>query len=145
MLARLEHLIEQSKRNKNTFALLYIDVDKFKTINDTKGHAFGDQVLIETASRLKQLIRNADTVARIGGDEFVVLLAEITHKNSISRMLENLAKAFNKSFMINDAIFTVGCSVGVAISPDEATTTNTLLAKADKNMYKTKYKLSDAE
>jgi GGDEF domain-containing protein len=60
-------------------------------------------------------------------------------------MLENLAKVFNKSFVINYAICKVGCSVGVAIYPDEATTTSTLLAKADKNMYKTKYKLSDAE
>ena len=75
---RVDHLIAQSERNMSTFALLFIDLDKFKIINDTKGHAFGDQVLIEVSLRLKQSIRNSDTVARIGGDEFVVLLENMT-------------------------------------------------------------------
>ena len=135
---RVEHLIAQSERNKSRFALLYIDLDKFKTINDTKGHSFGDQVLKETAIRLKQSIRNSDTVARIGGDEFVILLEKITTKNDISIVLETLKGAFKKAFVVNDKNIDVCCSIGVAIYPNEGTNMDTLLATADKDMYKTK-------
>lgn len=138
LLDRVEHLIAQSERIKSNFALLYIDLDKFKTINDTKGHAFGDQVLIETALRLKQSIRNSDTVARIGGDEFVLLLENISNKNNVSKMVESIAKALNKKFIINNEKFEVSCSIGVAIYPDDGTTTDTLLATADVAMYKAK-------
>ena len=143
LLDRVEHLIAQSERNEQSFALLNIDLDKFKTINDTKCHAFGDQVLIETAIRLKQSIRNSDTAARIGGDEFVILLEEITNKSDISMMVETLSKALNKPYIIDDENFEVSCSIGVAIYPDEGTTTNTLLATADKNMYKVKHERRD--
>jgi len=138
LLDRVEHLIAQSERIKSNFALLYIDLDKFKTINDTKGHAFGDQVLIETALRLKQSIRNSDTVARIGGDEFVLLLENISNKDDVSIMVESIAKALNKEFIINNEKFEVSCSIGVAIYPDDGTTTDTLLATADVAMYKAK-------
>lgn len=138
LLDRVEHLIAQSERIKSNFALLYIDLDKFKTINDTKGHAFGDQVLIETALRLKQSIRNSDTVARIGGDEFVLLLENISNKDDVSIMVEAIAKALNKEFIINNEKFEVSCSIGVAIYPDDGTTTDTLLATADVAMYKAK-------
>jgi diguanylate cyclase (GGDEF)-like protein/PAS domain S-box-containing protein len=143
LLDRLQHLIAQSERNKNTFALLYIDLDKFKTINDTKGHAFGDQVLIETALRLKESIRNSDTVARIGGDEFVLLLENIPNKNDVSTMVETVSKTLNKAYIINNDKVEVNCSVGVAIYPDDGTTTDTLLATADKAMYKGKHKRHD--
>jgi len=138
LLDRVEHLIAQSERIKSNFALLYIDLDKFKTINDTKGHAFGDQVLVETALRLKQSIRNSDTVARIGGDEFVLLLENISNKNDVSIMVESIDKALNKEFIINNEKFEVSCSIGVAIYPDDGTTTDTLLATADVAMYKAK-------
>ncbi len=137
---RVEHLIAQSERYKSSFALLYIDLDKFKAINDTNGHSFGDQVLIETAKRLKQSIRNSDTVARIGGDEFVILLEEITGQKDVSIVIEALDNAFKKAFSIHDETIEVCCSVGVAIYPDEGITMDTLLAWADKNMYKTKNK-----
>jgi len=138
LLDRVEHLIAQSERIKSNFALLYIDLDKFKTINDSKGHAFGDQVLIETALRLKQSIRNSDTVARIGGDEFVLLLENISNKNDVSVMTETIAKALSKEFIINDEKFEISCSIGVAIYPDDGTTTDTLLTTADVAMYKAK-------
>ena len=140
LLDRLHHLIAQSERNKRTFALLYIDLDKFKIINDTKGHAFGDQVLFETALRLKQSIRHSDTVARIGGDEFVVLLENISNENDISSMVETLSKSLNKTYIVNEERFAVNCSIGVAIYPEEGTTSDDLLAKADKAMYKDKDK-----
>jgi diguanylate cyclase (GGDEF)-like protein/PAS domain S-box-containing protein len=140
LLDRLEHLIAQSARNNNTFALLYIDLNNFKIINDTKGHAFGDQVLVETAFRLKQAIRSSDTVARIGGDEFVVLLENISNENDVSLMLEALSTALNKTYILNDETFNVKCSIGVAIYPEDGATSDTLLATADKAMYKGKHK-----
>ena len=140
LLDRVEHLIAQSKRNKSAFALLYIDLDKFKIINDTKGHAFGDQVLVETALRLKQAIRSSDTIARIGGDEFVLLLEKISNKNDVSTLIETLTKTLNKEFIIYDEKFEVSCSIGVAIYPDDGTTIDTLLATADTAMYKAKHK-----
>ena len=140
LLDRLEHLIAQSARNINTFALLYIDLNNFKIINDTKGHAFGDQVLVETAFRLKQAIRSSDTVARIGGDEFVVLLENISNENDVSLMLEALSTALNKTYILNDETFNVNCSIGVAIYPEDGATSDTLLATADKSMYKGKHK-----
>lgn len=143
LLDRVEHLIAQSERNKSCFALLYIDLDKFKTINDTKGHAFGDQVLLEIASRLKQSVRNSDTVARIGGDEFIVLLENISNKKDVSTMVDNLTKIFSKEIIINDEKCDISCSIGVATYPGEGTTTDTLLAAADSAMYKAKNKKSD--
>jgi diguanylate cyclase (GGDEF)-like protein/PAS domain S-box-containing protein len=139
LLDRLEHLIAQSARNNSIFALLYIDLNKFKIINDTKGHAFGDQVLFETAFRLRQAIRSSDTVARIGGDEFVVLLENISDENDIALMVETLTIALNKTYLIHDEKFDVNCSIGVAIYPDDGTTSDNLLAIADKEMYKGKH------
>ena len=140
LLDRISHLIEQSVRNKNSFALLYIDLDKFKIINDTKGHAFGDQVLVETASRLKQSIRGSDTVARIGGDEFVLLLENMSNKDNVLAMANVLIKTLKKPFAINNEAFQVNCSIGIAMYPDDGKTTDRLLAVADKAMYEEKYK-----
>ena len=140
LLEIIKHLISQSQRNKNSFALFYIDLDKFKAINDTKGHAFGDQVLVEAALRLNQSIRNSDTVARVGGDEFVVLLENISSKNEISEMAVSLIKELNKPFIISGEEFEISCSVGIAIYPDQGATTDALFAAADTAMYKAKEK-----
>lgn len=138
LLDRVEHLIAQSKRNKSVFALLYIDLDDFKGINDTKGHAFGDQVLVEIARRLKSSIRKSDTVARIGGDEFVLLCENISDKSDVSVIVESISKELKKTFTINDEKLNVSCSIGVAIYPDEGDTVDILLDAADKAMYQAK-------
>ena len=140
LLDRAEHLISQSARDRHIFALLFIDVDKFKVFNDTKGHSFGDQVLKQIALRLKQSIRNSDTVARFGGDEFVVLLENIASRADASTIVEILIKQLEADFAIDDATIKVECSAGIAIYPEDGITTDALLAIADKNMYKTKYK-----
>ena len=140
LLARLEHLISQSERSKNQFALLFVDLDDFKVINDTKGHVFGDWVLIETASRLKQTIRDSDTVARIGGDEFVLVLENISNRNDVSRMIQKISKALNEDFMIENQKVDLRCSVGVAFFPEDGATIDSLFTKADMNMYKAKGK-----
>ena len=95
--------------------------------------------------RLKQSIRHSDTIARIGGDEFVLLLENTFDKDAVSSMAENLSKALDKAFIINDEEFKISCSIGVAIYPDEGTTTDTLLAVADKAMYKAKHKQRDTD
>lgn len=138
LLDRLTHLITQAERNENRFALLFIDIDKFKRINDEKGHIFGDKVLIEVALRLKNSIRNSDTLARFGGDEFIILLENISDKHDASRMIETLAQALKKEFLINGEKVEILCSIGTSIFPDDGTTTDDLINTADKAMYQTK-------
>lgn len=138
LLDRVEHLITQSKRNKYQFALLFIDVDNFKYINDTKGHLFGDQVLIEIALRLKQSIRDSDTVARFGGDEFVILLEHISDKHAATTMTESLNRTLNTTLKIGIVSVDVSCSIGVAIYPEQGMTMDALIATADKAMYQDK-------
>lgn len=140
LLERLEHLISQSKRNKNHFALLFVDLDDFKDINDTKGHVFGDQVLIETALRLKQTLRDSDTVARIGGDEFVLVLENVANKHDVSSMIQTISQTLNEEFMVNNDKVEINCSIGVAFYPDDGTTSDSLFTTADINMYKAKGK-----
>jgi diguanylate cyclase (GGDEF)-like protein/PAS domain S-box-containing protein len=135
LLDRLNHLITQSKRNHQKFALFFLDVDKFKLINDAKGHHFGDQVLVEVALRLKNTIRDSDTVARFGGDEFIILFENISDKKDAAIMTDSLTNALNLEFRIMDEKIGVNCSVGVAIFPDDGDTADTLLNAADKAMY----------
>ena len=138
LLDRINHLIEQSERQESHFALLYIDLDNFKFINDNMGHAFGDRVLQETANRLKSAIRNSDTVARIGGDEFVILLEATHDKADISNIAEMLIETIHKPYLLDNLEVDVSGSIGVAIYPDNGNTTDELLATADKAMYKAK-------
>ena len=140
LLDRIAHLITQSARNKKAFALLYIDLDKFKIINDTRGHSFGDKVLKEVASRLSRSIRHSDTIARIGGDEFVLILEEITGKHDISKMAETIVNELHKEFIIDEIVIEIGCSVGIATYPEDGNTTDSLLIAADKAMYRAKDK-----
>ena len=140
LLDRLEHLIESAEQNMSTFTLLYIDLDKFKVINDTKGHVCGDRVLKEIALRLSGLVSNADTVARIGGDEFIVILENTFDKDDISRIAETLIKEVYKPFNIDDEEFNISYSVGIATYPLNGTNIDALLLKADKGMYKAKRK-----
>ena len=140
LLDRLNHLIERSERNKSKFTLFYIDLDRFKTINDTKGHAFGDKVLKETASRLLQSIRSSDTVARIGGDEFIVILENTSDINDISMMAETIIKKISEPCSIDGEDIQISCSIGIATYPENGITTDALLLYADKGMYKSKRK-----
>ena len=140
LLDRLNHLIERSERNHSKFALFYIDLDRFKDINDSKGHAFGDKVLKETASRLSRSIRSSDTVARIGGDEFIVILENTSDKDDITKMVEIIIKEISEPCSINGEESQLSCSVGIATYPENGTTMDDLLLYADKGMYKAKRK-----
>ncbi|MCW8933876.1 MAG: sensor domain-containing diguanylate cyclase [Gammaproteobacteria bacterium] len=136
---RVEHLIARSKRDKLSFALFYIDLDNFKNFNDTKGHAYGDQILVEVALRLKQCIRSSDTVARIGGDEFILVLENITDKSYIKIILETITITLKTNFIVDNENIYVDCSIGVATYPDNGKTMDELLAIADSAMYKIKH------
>ena len=138
LLDRLSHLITQSARNGYKFALLFIDIDKFKLINDTKGHIFGDLVLKEVALRLQGSIRNSDTLARFGGDEFIILLENISNKSDASTLAETLITTLKTEFIVEDEKVDLSCSIGVAIFPDDGNTTDSLITIADKAMYQTK-------
>lgn len=139
LLERIDHLIVQCERSGNHFALLYIDLDKFKIINDTKGHAFGDKLLKEAVSRLSGCIRHSDTIARIGGDEFVVVLENTSSKDTIAVIAETLIDSLKKKFLIEGEAFVISCSIGVSIYPENGSTTDALLSYADKVMYKAKH------
>lgn len=138
LLERIDHLIVQCERNANSFALLYIDLDKFKVINDTKGHALGDKLLQEAVSRLGGCVRHSDTIARIGGDEFVVLLENTSSKDDITVMAEKFIDSLRKEFIIEDEAFVISCSIGISIYNENGRTTDALLSYADNAMYKAK-------
>jgi len=139
LLDRIAHLSAQSARQRTRFVLLYIDLDKFKEINDSRGHLIGDQILKETASRLSSSLRHSDTIARIGGDEFVVILEGVSSKNDISKMAKKLITVLNKPFVANKEAFNISCSIGIATYPEDGTDAESLLIAADKAMYEAKH------
>lgn len=143
LLDRLNHLIEQSERNKTGFVLLYLDLDNFKVINDTRGHSVGDAVLQETAQILQKCIRHSDTVARFGGDEFVILLEEMNEKKNISMVTELLIEELHQPLFIDEEEIYITGSIGIATYPADGVTTDQLLSAADKAMYKAKAKGRD--
>ncbi|MFL0811212.1 MAG: sensor domain-containing diguanylate cyclase [Agarilytica sp.] len=135
---RFEHLVAQSKRSKQMFALFFIDLDGFKVINDSHGHLCGDKVLLEVASRIKSAVRASDTIARIGGDEFVLLVESVTDRKAVLTVAALLHEAFNKVTVVDGRELKIRCSIGSAVYPDDGATADELLAVADTNMYQQK-------
>ena len=132
---RLQQGIKKAKRYKTKLALFFIDINKFKPINDSLGHHVGDKALIEIAKRLKNTIREEDTIARFGGDEFIILLENV---KNISLVKEKLKNTFKKAIIVDKHSFNITCSIGVSIYPDDADTVDNLLKDADSKMYKDK-------
>lgn len=135
---RLHHAVERARRDDSSVALLFIDLDHFKNINDSLGHHFGDLLLIEAAQRLKMLVRRADTVARLGGDEFVVLIESTATHEAAALLAEKIVTAFKLPFLVNGLDLHIGCSIGVTVFPDDGTDAMTLLKNADAAMYRAK-------
>ena len=140
LLDRIKHLSIQADRSRSSFAVLYIDLDKFKQINDTKGHSTGDRILQEAASRLSKPIRQSDTIARVGGDEFVVILERTNNQKSIASIANKIIHVLDENFIVDDNEFNISCSIGIALYPDNGTDAAALLIAADKAMYKAKNK-----
>lgn len=139
--ARFKLSLQNSARRHKKLAVLFIDLDSFKIINDTYGHKSGDQVLQQTASRLNNLLRQEDTVSRLGGDEFVVLLPEISSTKTALELAKKIQHSISQNIMIDaHQTLNIHCSIGVALYPDHGQDTATLLECADKAMYKAKDK-----
>lgn len=143
---RIDRTLAIARRHKLRAALLYLDLDGFKDINDNLGHDAGDAALIEAALRVQYLLRNGETFARIGGDEFVVLMPVITVREEPLRLAERIEEAFADPFYNHSGAssITLGASIGYAIYPDDGTTRLELLAQADRRMYEVKRRRSEA-
>ncbi|MFV0421097.1 PAS domain S-box protein [Oleidesulfovibrio sp.] len=135
---RLRYAVALNKRNGLRFAVLFIDLNDFKDINDSMGHEAGDQVLCVVAERLQQSLREVDTCARIGGDEFVVLLHNIKSADDLSNASERVAKAITTPIDINGVKRVVSGSIGIAVCPDDATDVDQIINHADHAMYRCK-------
>ncbi len=135
LLDRIAHLIEQYDRNQKAFTLLYFDLDEFKQINDEHGHSFGDKVLQQVAKRSSSIIRKSDMAARIGGDEFVLLLENTYKQDDISKVVSYLEACLYEDMKIGQSTLNIRASIGVASYPLNGESSDELLTYADTNMY----------
>ena len=138
LAARLEHAIVRVNRSGDRLSLLFIDLDRFKKVNDTLGHAAGDEVLRQAAARIRACVRDVDTVARLGGDEFVVLLETDVRPDTPVLIGERVRLAFGAPFDWKGTEVSCGASVGVSLYPDHAADSASLLQSADAAMYRVK-------
>ncbi|BCD59823.1 diguanylate cyclase/phosphodiesterase [Nitratiruptor sp. YY08-14] len=134
----LENLSKIAKRSKERFALIYLDIDNFKFVNDTYGHEIGDRLLVDIANNLKNTLRDSDLIFRIGGDEFVVLIPKVQTKKSLDIVLEKIKHSIVKEYYYGNINFSVSCSLGVAFFPDDSDDIDTLIRYADIAMYEAK-------
>ncbi len=135
---RLSHSVAQARRYDRRLAVMFIDLDRFKNINDTLGHDAGDQLLIEVARRITGCLREGDTVCRQGGDEFVVLAEEINTPVTLGSLAQKLISALGKGYMLSGREFHVTASIGISTYPDDGLDASTLLKNADIAMYRAK-------
>ena len=135
---RLEQELAHTKRNKTSGAILFMDLDMFKVVNDTYGHDVGDLLLQEVAARIKSCLREDDSVSRLGGDEFIVLLPKIERIGDEKLVAEKLVQSVNKPYVINSFDLHVGLSVGISIFPWDGDKADVLIKKADEAMYNAK-------
>jgi diguanylate cyclase len=135
---RLAQGLIQAKRHGWGLAVLFVDIDNFKSINDSYGHDLGDKVLVIVASRLQSLVRGEDTVSRWGGDEFMCLLLEIRHEADVIRLAEKMVSRIAEAYKSNEIVLSIRASVGIAIYPVHGETPDILFKNADTAMFKAK-------
>jgi diguanylate cyclase (GGDEF)-like protein len=134
LLVRLQQIIERSQRQQSTFAMLMMDLDRFKEVNDTLGHDVGDELLVQVSARVSNLLRKTDTVARIGGDEFAIVLADVTLEQAVS-ISRKLGECLSAEFVVDNHKFNIGCSIGISMFPEHGIDSSVLLKCADIAMY----------
>ena len=137
---RLEHAMAQARRNDNLSAVLFLDLDRFKTINDTQGHHVGDQLLKAAAQRLKINSRTTDTIARLGGDEFTIIVENMSHIDEAAFFADKICRVMTAPFIINGEQIFVTASIGVTVYPFDDTDYQRLIRNADTAMYRAKDK-----
>jgi diguanylate cyclase (GGDEF)-like protein/PAS domain S-box-containing protein len=136
---RLEYEIKMSHRADLSLALLFIDLDFFKSVNDTMGHGVGDLLLINVAQRISAVVRESDTVARISGDEFTAILPQLESAHNAKRVAIAIVETLSQPFDLNGEMVTISASVGISIYPQDAKNSKELMQNADKAMYKVKH------
>ena len=140
LMERLSHALARGTRGRGLPALLFFDLDRFKMLNDTLGHAYGDQVLLAVSQRVRPLLRDGDTLARLGGDEFAVLCEEVANAGEAAVVGHRILSAFDSPFNVNGTDVYISTSIGVAVADGPRTDPDQLLADADAAMYQAKDK-----
>jgi len=135
---RLDQEIKKSNRSNKPLAVFFLDLDKFKEVNDTFGHQVGDRLLVDAAKRITDCVREADTVSRLGGDEFTVILADLDDILGIERIANNIIKSLSQPFQLGNDIAYVSASIGITLYPNDAQSVINLLKNADQAMYMAK-------
>ncbi len=141
---RMANMLERAERNHTRAAILVVDLDGFKQINDTHGHAVGDEFLREVALRLGKVVRRADTLARSGGDEFTVLVSDILQPNGAKILSQKLQMELDRPISVRQLQLRVSGSIGVALYPEDGETADSLCARADADMYRAKRNLKES-
>jgi len=134
-LDRLSQLLNEAQRNNNHVAVLFMDLDDFKKINDSLGHDVGDRLLVQVAERLGSVVRSGDTVGRLGGDEFIILLGGLGDITDTNPVLDSLISCFRKPFVCDNRELVITASVGIAVYPNDGDNPTLLLRNADSAMY----------
>lgn len=138
LIDRLEHALSIAQRHKTIVAVMFIDLDGFKKINDQYGHAAGDQILKDVAKRLKTSLREEDTISRYGGDEFVILIEHEGEAGNTEILSQKIINALSQPFDYDNHKLTIGCSIGISLYPQDGAIPEELLEKADAAMYQAK-------
>ena len=138
LLDRLAQQVAIAARRDRRFAVLYLDLDGFKAVNDTHGHAVGDQLLKRVAERLRKMVRDSDTVARLGGDEFALLLDDARDQGAVDEVRRKVCEALEAPFALDGKTLSIGASVGTVLFPEHGRTAEELLLAADQDMYRFK-------
>jgi diguanylate cyclase (GGDEF)-like protein/PAS domain S-box-containing protein len=132
---RLEQKLRESQRDQTITALMFLDLDHFKDVNDTQGHDMGDMLLVEAAQRIKECVRDSDTLARLGGDEFTVILSELHDGRDIGQVAAKIINALSQPFLLAHQEAVLSASIGIAVYPDDGTNSADLLKHADQALY----------
>jgi diguanylate cyclase (GGDEF)-like protein len=149
LVDRIEKAMQHTSRGHNMMAVMYLDLDGFKAVNDTHGHGCGDDLLKTVADRLRRATRKEDTVARIGGDEFVIVLSDIAHVDDVLRPASKILRFLSTPFDVAGVTVSVSTSIGIAFYPGDGSDVEELIARADRALYdakragKNRYHFSD--
>lgn len=135
---RLTQSVEVAKRYKHMLIVLFLDLDRFKVINDTFGHDTGDLLLKETAHRLGNCTRKADTIARLGGDEFVVIMARVEEVQEAETVASKIITSLSQPFLLGEHVCSISVSIGISVFPSDANSAEDLIKKSDEAMYSAK-------
>jgi diguanylate cyclase (GGDEF)-like protein len=135
---RLIHAMARSKRLQQPMGLMLLDLDRFKSVNDTMGHDAGDQILKAVADRLRECVREVDTVARMGGDEFTIILEALSHEDDITTVAQRITKSLTEPFPLGNQCVSIGVSIGITVYPLDDHEIDDLLRHADAAMYRAK-------